>query len=57
MKPAADHFPGDRPYPKPAAVWSCTKCHWQNPNICKDCGNCSQPRKEKPCPNPPAPQP
>jgi hypothetical protein len=36
------------PHPTPRGVWTCQKCHWQNPGICKDCGNCGKPRKEKP---------
>ena len=35
----------------PAGAWSCTKCHWLNPPICKTCGNCNRPRKEQPCPD------
>jgi len=29
--------------------WSCNQCHWQNPGICKACGNCGRPRKEETC--------
>lgn len=35
--------------PAPAYAWTCLNCHWQNPGICKFCGNCNRPLKKTPC--------